>query len=71
MGPIMDEIWTRLFVYGTLKPVAEHPLGRLLLDGAYSLGTGSIQARLYLIREVDAEGDNSYPGALPRRLRAR
>lgn len=61
----MDGADQRLFVYGTLKPEAAHPLGVLLLEGARLIGRGSVQARLYLVTEIDAEGVNSYPGAVP------
>lgn len=61
----MRNAGNRLFVYGTLKPGSEHPLGTLLADHARHLGIGSIQARLYIVTEVDNLGENSYPGALP------
>ncbi len=54
-----------LFVYGTLLTVAEHPMGTLLRRHAVFAGRGSIRARLYLIDDPDAPGQNSYPGALP------
>ena len=55
----------RLFVYGTLLAVAEHPMGALLRAHGRFLAHGSIRARLYLIHEEDADGPNSYPGAVP------
>ena len=62
----MARLWPRqLFVYGTLLTSAEHPLGDLLRQHGTLIGTGSIQARLYLITEEDAEGDNTFPAALP------
>lgn len=53
-----------LFVYGTLQTSAEHPLGDLLRAAAVHVGTGSIQARLYIVEDPDPV-DNRYPGALP------
>lgn len=61
----MSDAGNRLFVYGTLKPGADHPLGGLLADHSNRLGAGWINARLYVVTEVDALGENSYPGALP------
>ena len=55
----------RLFVYGTLLTVAEHPLGDRLRRNARLLGRGSIRARLYVIDDPDDPGNNFYPGALP------
>lgn len=55
----------RLFVYGTLLTVAEHPMGALLRDKARFLAHGAIQARLYIIDDPDDPGANFYPGALP------
>ncbi len=54
-----------LFVYGTLLAVAEHPMGRLLQQNGRLLGEGFIRARLYMIDDPDAPGENRYPGALP------
>ncbi len=54
-----------LFVYGTLLGNSGHPMGAHLRRHATSHGIGSIQARLYIIEEVDAEGLNAYPGAVP------
>lgn len=54
-----------LFIYGTLKAVAEHPHGALLRRCGDLVGLGSIRARLYLIDEIDDQGPNSFPGALP------
>ena len=54
-----------LFVYGTLTEAAAHPMGQVLRTHADPIGTGHIQARLYLIHEVDDQGPNSYPGAVP------
>ena len=54
-----------LFIYGTLKAASGHPLGQLLRDNATYVGSGSIQARLYIVTEFDEQGPNSYPGALP------
>lgn len=56
-----------LFVYGTLRASAEHPMGDLLRANADLVGPGSIQARLYIIDDPDMPGENSYPGALPSR----
>lgn len=36
-----------------------------LSEAATEVGRGSIQARLYIIHEEDAQGPNSYPGAVP------
>ncbi|MGR3501427.1 gamma-glutamylcyclotransferase family protein [Pseudaestuariivita sp.] len=55
----------RLFVYGTLRASADHPMGRLLRDHAALIGTGTIRARLYIINDPDTPGDNFYPGAVP------
>ncbi len=54
-----------LFVYGTLRASADHPMGRLLRDHAELIGAGSIRARLYVIDDPDEPGQNFYPGALP------
>ncbi len=54
-----------LFVYGTLLTSAEHAMGAKLRSQARLVGTGSIQARLYIINDPDAPGQNFYPGALP------
>lgn len=54
-----------LFVYGTLLQGSGHPMSRHLGLHASVVSPGSIQARLYIISEVDAEGPNSYPGAVP------
>ena len=54
-----------LFVYGTLLAEAGHEMGAFLRALADEVGPGSIQARLYIIEEEDAEGPNSYPGAVP------
>ena len=54
-----------LFVYGTLRASAEHPMGDLLRANAELVGSGTIQARLYIIDDPDMPGENSYPGALP------
>lgn len=54
-----------LFVYGTLLAGAQHPMGALLRAHAREVGRGHIQARLYIIEEVDDQGLNSYPGAVP------
>ena len=54
-----------LFVYGTLLTVADHAMGALLRAHSRFVGSGSIQARLYIIDDPDAPGENSYPGALP------
>ena len=56
---------SHLFVYGTLLSEAGHPMGALLAEHAKKLGNGSIQARLYMIEEVDDQGLNTYPGAVP------
>lgn len=55
----------KLFVYGTLLAVAEHAMGALLRQNGALIGPGHIQARLYMIDDPDAPGENSYPGALP------
>lgn len=55
---------TRLFVYGTLLTVADHPMGRLLHANAERMGAGFIRARLYLIDDPEEPG-NRYPGAVP------
>lgn len=54
-----------LFVYGTLLAEAQHPMGDLLRAHGTEIGSGHIQARLYIIEEIDAEGVNRYPGAVP------
>ncbi|KNG95601.1 gamma-glutamylcyclotransferase family protein [Pseudaestuariivita atlantica] len=54
-----------LFVYGTLRASADHPMGRLLRDHARLVGRGHIRARLYVIDDPDEPGQNFYPGALP------
>ncbi len=54
-----------LFIYGTLLAAADHPMGRLLAANARPVGRGSIRARLYVVHEVDAQGPNSYPAAVP------
>ncbi len=56
---------TSLFVYGTLLAQSQHEMGRLLQTHARQIAAGSIQARLYLITEEDAQGINQYPGAVP------
>ncbi len=61
----MDRVFDKLFVYGTLLTASAHPMSQLLQTSARLLGRGSIQARLYIISEIDAEGPNSYPGAVP------
>lgn len=63
--PKMTSRPDRLFVYGTLLAVAQHPLGDLLRAKARLLGPGHIQARLYIASEVDDQGPNTYPGAVP------
>lgn len=55
----------RLFIYGTLLGSAQHPMGALLRQSGRLIGTGSIQARLYIIDDPDAPGENFYPGAVP------
>lgn len=62
MRPVQGDA---IFVYGTLLSTAGHHLGGFLRDRARLIGRGSIQARLYVIEEVDADGVNHYPGALP------
>ena len=54
-----------LFVYGTLRASADHPMSRLLQDHARLVGAGAIRARLYIIDDPDEPGQNFYPGALP------
>ena len=54
-----------LFVYGTLLSTAGHSLGAFLRDRAELVGEGTIRARLYIVEEVDADGVNRYPAALP------
>ena len=54
-----------LFVYGTLQTGSEHPNGALLRENAELLGSGRIQARLYIINDPDDPGQNFYPGAVP------
>ena len=61
----MDRGFDKLFVYGTLLTASDHPMSALLRTGARLAGAGSIRARLYIIREIDAQGPNSYPGAVP------
>ncbi|MEO1040659.1 MAG: gamma-glutamylcyclotransferase family protein [Pseudomonadota bacterium] len=61
----MAEEHIHLFVYGTLLSEAQHPMGQLLERHATLIGPGSIQARLYMIEEEDAQGHNTYPGAVP------
>ena len=56
---------SHLFVYGTLLSVAEHPMGDLLRQSAQPVGEGYIQACLYIIEEIDAQGLNCFPGAVP------
>ena len=56
---------SHLFVYGTLLSVAEHPMGDLLRQSAQPVGEGYIQACLYIIEEIDAQGLNRFPGAVP------
>ncbi len=56
---------THLFIYGTLLAAADHPMGRMLAEQARLIGRGSIQARLYIVHEIDAQGPNSYPAAVP------
>lgn len=53
-----------LFVYGTLRVTARHPMGDLLRAHADPAGSGTIRARLYLIPDPD-DASNAYPGALP------
>lgn len=53
------------FVYGTLLAEAGHPMSAPLAEAADEVGRGSIQARIYIIHEEDAQGPNSYPGAVP------
>lgn len=64
-SPLMDTYPEYLFVYGTLLARSGHPMGALLREHADEIGTGSIQARLYIIEEADALGHNAYPGAVP------
>jgi gamma-glutamylcyclotransferase (GGCT)/AIG2-like uncharacterized protein YtfP len=40
-------------------------MGRMLAEQARLIGRGSIQARLYIVHEIDAQGPNSYPAAVP------
>lgn len=54
-----------LFVYGTLKSGAQHPMGAVLHDHARLEAHATIQARLYIITEIDQLGENRYPGAVP------
>lgn len=56
---------SHLFVYGTLTEAAAHPMGAVLRSHADLVGPGHIQARLYLIHEIDDQGPNTYPGAVP------
>lgn len=53
-----------LFVYGTLLTTANHPLGEVLRAHASYIGKGSMQARLYWIKDPD-DPRNHYPGAFP------
>lgn len=62
---VMADYPSHLFVYGTLLGRAEHPMGALLAENGRLVAEGSIQARLYLVTEEDAEGINTYPGAVP------
>ena len=61
---------TYFFVYGTLLESAGHSMHEVLSAHATHYAAGSIQARLYLISEIDAQGPNSYPGAVPSALAA-
>ena len=61
----MDRGFDKLFVYGTLLTASDHPMSALLRTGARLAGAGSIRARLYILHEIDAQGPNSYPGAVP------
>lgn len=55
-----------LFVYGTLRAEAAHPMGDLLRAHGRFVGLGTIRARLYIIDDPDEPGSgNAYPGALP------
>ena len=54
-----------LFVYGTLLAQSGHEMARLLDRHATKVGEGRIQARLYIIHEIDDQGPNSYPAAVP------
>lgn len=54
-----------LFVYGTLLESAAHPLSALLALHGERAGQGTIRARLYIVREIDEEGPNAYPAAVP------
>ncbi|MEO1549292.1 MAG: gamma-glutamylcyclotransferase family protein [Pseudomonadota bacterium] len=56
---------SHLFVYGTLLTTAQHAMGKLLRAHGSLVGQGSIQARLYIIDDPDAPGQNAYPGAVP------
>jgi len=60
---------TRLFVYGTLLASAKHPLGDVLRGSATLIGPGSIQGRLYMIRDRET-GLDAYPGAAPSPLQS-
>jgi gamma-glutamylcyclotransferase (GGCT)/AIG2-like uncharacterized protein YtfP len=53
-----------LFVYGTLKRGADHPLGSVMRARARFVGEGSIRARLYHINDPD-DPSSYYPGAVP------
>ncbi len=61
----MSDYPSLLFVYGTLLSEAQHAMGALLAEHSSPFGSGSIQARLYLITEEDQHGTNTYPGAVP------
>ncbi|MEM7268423.1 MAG: gamma-glutamylcyclotransferase family protein [Pseudomonadota bacterium] len=54
-----------LFVYGTLQSTAGHALWGLLSEKAVLVGRGAIRARLYIVHEVDDQGDNWFPAAVP------
>lgn len=47
----------RLFVYGSLRAGAAHPMHRVVAEGGAHLGVGSICAELYRV--------SWYPGAVP------
>jgi len=53
-----------LFVYGSLQTSANHRYGDLLRRNARLIGTGSIQAHLYIVRDPH-DSTNAYPGAVP------
>jgi gamma-glutamylcyclotransferase (GGCT)/AIG2-like uncharacterized protein YtfP len=61
----MEHLTDKLFVYGTLLAAAQHPMGARLRAAGHVLGEGHIQARLYIIDDPDAPGQNFYPGAVP------